>query len=320
LGISPFEETLYGSSRYLPDMADLLISRVSPGVSVARSVDHFDTLEILRINRSQWSETPKRPGVYLLYGQSPEGTLTVYVGMSTKDMRSRIKSHHVNGKKNWFGVLFAVPIDNPLLCRAVEAELIGQVGEANVVEVIANKATESAHKGIQDPQIEPTVEKVRDGLELLLGSDIFTPLEDEDEVTALDEPVKRLAPLAREYRGQASEPRAREIGDPAEATHAYIGAGQIAFGLFEGAEPDKAFRVLAGSQWRRPVLNPDAKTFGLQVKVDKLQRKLINEGILDPDGMVFLKEHVFENWNYATQVVSGKGQYSGAYHWQLLLE
>src|SRR4051812_30723814 len=127
-------------------MADLLISRVAPGVATVRSVDPFDTLEILRIDRVRWQHTPERPGIYLLYGTNAEGKLTVYVGMSATNMRSRIRSHHINPQKNWFGTLFAVPMASPLLCPAVESELIGQVSEAGVVDVIANVATETRHR------------------------------------------------------------------------------------------------------------------------------------------------------------------------------
>jgi hypothetical protein len=95
-------------------VADLLISRVAPGVAAVRSVDPFDMLEIYRIDRGRWQHTPERPGVFLLHGVTPQGKLTVYVGMSTTNMRSRIRSHHVSPGKNWFGVLFAVPVASPL--------------------------------------------------------------------------------------------------------------------------------------------------------------------------------------------------------------
>ena len=34
--------------------------------------------------------------------------------------------------------------------------------------------------------------------------------------------------------------------------------------------------------------------------------------------MKFTTDHVFDNWSRAVIVVSGKGQYSGGYHWQRL--
>src|SRR5207247_2560120 len=77
-------------------VADLLISRVAPGVAAVRSVDPFDTLEIYRIDRARWQHTPERPGVYLLYGVTADGKLTVYIGMSATNMRNRIRSHHVS--------------------------------------------------------------------------------------------------------------------------------------------------------------------------------------------------------------------------------
>lgn len=300
-------------------MADLLISRVAPGVAEVRSVDPFDTLEIYRIDRARWQRTPERPGIYLLYGVTAEGKLTVYIGMSTTSIRSRIRSHHVNPRKNWFGVLFAVPVASPLLCPAIEAELIGQVTEAGVVDVIANVAAENRHRGGDDVHVEPAVEKIRDGLQLVLGNDIFTSTDVADPQTT-DAPIPRMAPLAREYKGRASEPRSRTTDDPPQATHGYVGAGAQAWGRFEADDPDKRFRVLAGSGWRRPVLNPDAATYELQVKVGELQDELAAVGVLDAATMTFTQDHAFDNWTLATRVISGKAQYSGGYHWQPLQE
>lgn len=47
----------------VPRMPDLLISRIAPGVAAVTSVDPFDTLEIYRIDRSRWQQTPGQPGV-----------------------------------------------------------------------------------------------------------------------------------------------------------------------------------------------------------------------------------------------------------------
>ena len=313
----PFISAFTGDALASLSVADLLISRVAPGVAAVRSADPFDTLEIYRIDRSRWQQAPEGPGVYLLYGVTTEGKLTVYIGMSTTSIRSRIRSHHVNPGKNWFGVLFAVPVASPLLCPAIEAELIGQVTEASVVDVIANVAAPSRHRGADDVHVEPAVEKIRDGLQLVLGSDIFTPTDVADPHTT-DAPIARMAPLAREYRGQASEPRSRTAGDPPQATHSYVGAGAQGWGRFEGDDPDKRFRVLAGSGWRKPVLNPEATTYDLQVKVGELQDELAAAGVLDAATMTFTRDHVFDNWTLATRVISGKAQYSGGYHWQLL--
>lgn len=299
-------------------MSDLLIKRISPGVSEVKSVDPFDTLEIHRIERSQWQATPERPGIYLLYGVPADGKLTVYVGMSTTNMRNRISKHHINPKKNWFGTLFAVPVESALLCPAIEAELIWMLGQADAVDVIANVADESRHRNSADVHVEPAVEKIRDGLQLVLGADIFTPGESEDANT--DAPIDRLPPLARDYRGPAKNPKVRSEDDPDGATHAYVGAGVEAWGRFEGAEPDKRFRVLKGAGWRRPVLNPENTTYKRQAQVNEEQDKLITSGVLDEAGMTLPEDHVFENWNEATRIISGKAQYSGAYHWQLLVD
>ena len=52
--------------------------------------------------------------------------------------------------------------------------------------------------------------------------------------------------------------------------------------------------------------------------MDKRQSPLITDGVLDPDAMNFTRDHVFDNWSQAVGVVSGKGSYSGGYHWQLI--
>jgi hypothetical protein len=232
-------------------------------------------------------------------------------------MRARIRSHHVNPGKNWFGVLFAVPVASPLLCPAIEADLIDEVSEAAVVDVIANRASEARHRGADDVHVAPAVDKIRAALQLVLGSDIFTPI-DALEPQDTDEPIERLPPLTRQYRGQASEPRVRTDGDPPSASHGYVGAGADAWGRFEGPDPDKRFRVFAGSGWRRPVINPEAATHAIQVKVAEWQLQLLGDGVLDAETMTFPADFVFDNWSAATRVISGKGQYSGAYHWQRL--
>jgi hypothetical protein len=44
----------------------------------------------------------------------------------------------------------------------------------------------------------------------------------------------------------------------------------------------------------------------------------LDDGTLDPETMTCTRDHVFENWSQAVIVVSGKGQYSGGYHFQRL--
>lgn len=287
-------------------MADLLISRVAPGVAIVTSVDPFDTLEIHRIDRSRHQHTPEKPGIYLLYGVAGDGKLTVYIGMSTTNMRDRIRSHHVNARKNWFGVLFAVPVSSSILCPAIEAELIGLVSEAGVVDVIANVNTENRHRGADDVHIEPAVEKIREGLQLVLGSDIFTPA-DVAEPANTDAPIARSPHLAREYKGQAADPRRRTEDDPSEATHSYVGAKIQAWGRFEGPEPDKRFCVINGSDWRRPVLNPEATTYDQHVRLAAIQDELVETGVLSEEDMTFTNDHVFDNWTAATRVISVSG-------------
>ncbi len=122
-------------------MVDLIIARTGPGVSVVSSVDPFSVLAIHRIAREQWKETPAAPGVYVLWGVVDEKA-AMYIGMSTTDMCARIRQHHVSERKNWFGTLFAIPLTSAL-CAAVEAELLQRVGEADVIGLVDNRATEA---------------------------------------------------------------------------------------------------------------------------------------------------------------------------------
>lgn len=298
-------------------MANLLISREGPGHALIRSVDPFDTLEIHRIERSRWQDAPERPGVYLLHGVNSEGKLIVYIGMSTTSIKARIRSHHVNPARNWFGVLFAVPVANALLCPAIEAELIGQVTEAGVVDVIANVANEGRLRGSDDVHIEPAVEKIREGLQLVLGSDLFTA-DDAVDLGATDAPLERVARLARVYKGQAAEARPRTDRDPDDATHSYVGAGIVAWGRFEADEPDTQFRVLSGSAWRAATVDRDAATNDSQIRLQQSQEELKQNGVLSMESVTFPADHVFDHWTAATRIVSGKPSYAGAYHWQLL--
>lgn len=300
-------------------MADLLISRASDGVAELRSVDPFDEFRIYRIERRSWQQTPEKPGVYVLYGTPTDGKLTVYVGMSTTNMRNRIRSHHVNSKKNWFGVLFAVPVPSAILCPAIEAELINMAGEAEVADVIANVNDEKRHLGADDAHVEPAVEKIRDGLELVLGNDIFTA-EEEVQPSKLDAPLPRMGLLAREYRHQAAVPHIRDAEDPPTADHAYVGSGIQAFGRFAGPDPEKKFEVLAGSNWRQATLDKKAKMYPNQLKLRDEQHELVDKGILDVDTMTFAKPHVFGNWTSASKVISGKASYAGGYHWRKIAD
>jgi hypothetical protein len=66
------------------------------------------------------------------------------------------------------------------------------------------------------------------------------------------------------------------------------------------------------------VLNPEATTYDLQVKVGEVQNELVAAGVLDDAALTFKRDHVFDNWTAACRTISGEGQYSGGYHWQLL--
>ena len=122
--------------------------------------------------------------------------------------------------------------------------------------------------------------------------------------------------LARTYKGAAKSSSARDADDPEAATHRYAGTSIRAWGRFEGPEPENKFRVLAGSDWRPPNLDPTQASYAHQLRVANRQDPLVNDGVLDEETMTFVKDHVFDNWSQAVGVVSGKGSYSGGYHWQ----
>ncbi len=297
-------------------MSDLLITRISPGMSVASTTDPFSTLEIHRIDREAWKSAPAVPGVYLLYG-FVDSDVAVYVGMSTTSIRDRIAQHHVSAKKNWFGTLFAIPLQSAMHCQAIEAELIRRVSEAGIVGIIDNHASESRFLDVDDVHVAPALDAITGALELLLGSDIFSPGDEDPEPSEIT-PIKKAPLLARVYRAAAEKPRPRSLEDPTEATHGWVGSGTKAWGRFEGSEPDTQFRVFKKSQFRRPTLDETQTAFKHQERVEKMQQALADAGAIDLDSLVFVSDHVFENWSRASVVVSGKGTYAGAYHWQLL--
>ncbi len=295
-------------------VADLLISRTSPGVVIARPTDPFSKLEVHRIDRDRWKETPARPGVYLLFGFVNDSPVA-YVGMSTTSILGRIQSHHVTASKDWFGTLFAVPIDSPVLCAPIEAELIRRIREAGVVDSVDNKVQPQAFLDADDVHVIPALDNIIDALGVLLGTDIFTPSL-EEELTTNVTVEKKVTPLARVYKDAAAQQRFREESDPAEATHSWVGSRLIAWGRFEGSEPDTRFKVLAGSQFRRVTLDPGHATYEIHVNVDETQNALEQSGVLDFEQWIFVKDHVFKNWTRAAYAVSGKATYSGSYHWQ----
>ena len=298
-------------------MADLIVTRTGPGVSVISSADPFSSLAIHRISRDHWEETPDEPGVYVLWGVVGQKA-AIYIGMSTTDMRKRIRQHHVSERKAWFGTLFAIPLSSAL-CPAVEAELLQKVGEANVVGLVDNRATESRFLNADVVHVEPAVESIVEAIEMLIGTDAFTGYAGED--TAADEAtvgkVERVPQLARVYRGRAAEPRPRQDDDPPEATHAWASSRFSAWGRFEGDEPTVEFRVLQGSAYR-PGKTPDPSnvTHDLQVRTRAEQQELIDAGAVDEATHTFARDHVFRNWTHAARMVGGVGQYSGAYNWQ----
>ena len=296
-------------------VADLLIAKIRAGVATVKPTDPFSSLEIHRINRDAWEATPARPGIYLLYG-FVEGEPAVYVGMSSANMRDPIRTHHVTPRKNWFGVLFAIPMASPLLLPAIEAEMIRRVREASVVSIVDNRADEKRWLDVDEFQVTPALDGIVGALEMLLGSDIFTS--QEDEPTQVVERIERPPKLARTYKGPAEHPTQREPDDPLDATHRWAGGIVRAWGRFEGPEPDTQFRVLAGSGWRAAILDPSHAVYRQQQHVADKQQSLIEAGVLNVDAATFSKDHVFDNWTRAARTVSGWGSYSGGYHWQLI--
>lgn len=262
-------------------MHDLLISRVSSGVARISSVDPFDSFEIYRINRANWKSAPAVPGVYLLYGVDSDGNLTVYIGMSSANMRNRISVHHVNKRKNWFGTLFAIPIPNVTLCPAIEAELIGEVQEAQVADIVDNKEDEKRYLDLDDVHVQPALEKIREGLQLVLGNDIFTAQEAQESKT-IGTKMKSIPKLARVYRGLAEQPKIRSPKDPTEATHSFVGKIQ-AWGYFIDKEPNPKFKVLAGSTWQRAKLNQSSVNYERQENLESKQNEFLKQAILADD-------------------------------------
>jgi hypothetical protein len=177
-------------------MADLIITRSGPGVTLVSSADPFSSLVVHRIARDPWKETPAEPGVYVLWGVVQEKA-AMYIGMSTTDMRSRIRQHHVSARKNWFGTLFAIPLSSAL-CRAVEAELLQRVGQANVIGLIKNRATEERWLNAEVVHVEPAVDAIVEAVEMLIGTEAFTGQGDEssDDEATVDN-VERVPPLSR---------------------------------------------------------------------------------------------------------------------------
>ena len=83
-------------------------------------------------------------------------------------MRDRIRAHHVAPRKDWFGILFAIPIVSTILVQAIEAELIRLVREASVVSVVTNQAQEGRFLDTDDVHVAPALDGIIDGLEMLL--------------------------------------------------------------------------------------------------------------------------------------------------------
>ncbi len=222
---------------------------------------------------------------YLLHGMNHEGKVTVYLGMSTTNMRSRIRSHHVDPRKNWFGVLFAIPLASPLLCRAIEAELIAEFGQAGAVDVIANVASESQMLDSDDVHVEPAVGKIRDALQLLLGADIFAAV-DVAEPVDLDQPIDKVTPLTRAYRDERQRSGAGRTASIRRRRHT-VGSASVCMpgGGSKATTRINTSGVFNGSQWRTAKPNSAAANFGA-VREPRVLGCLIQRPATRPPGVV----------------------------------
>lgn len=285
---------------------------VSRGVVALQKHDPYSTFRVLRVDRREWGQSPDESGIYLLWGVV-DGRATAYIGMSTVSVRDRIQSHHVDTRRNWFGILFAVPAV-AALCPAVEAELIRRAKDAGVVNVTSNRLDESRWLDSEIPQVEHTVEQVVEAIELLASTDIFTP---ETDVPATGSVARgeRRPRYARVYLDGARSPRARTAADPEDADHAFAGPVE-AWGRFEADQPDTRFRVLAGSQWRAARPNAEHVQNRCHLSAQTRQEVLVEAEVLDPQTMTLTRDHVFPNWTEAAVVTSGIAQYNGSRRWQ----
>jgi hypothetical protein len=252
--------------------------------------------------------------VYLLFGFINDRP-AAYVGVSTTSMLSRIRDHHVTPRKDWFGTLFAVPIQQVMLCQPLEAELIRRVSEAGVVDFVDNRNQPRVFLDVEDDKVTAALTTITEAFEMLLGTDIFTAHEDEEAPMDINVEVKPPT-LARVYQSAAKHARKRQGNDPSEATHSWVGSGLTAWGAFEGPEPDTAFKVFAGSQYRPAVVNYSHTVAPGQERVERSQQNLVESGVLDVENQVFQVDHIFPSWTRAAYAVSGKSTYSGGYHWQ----
>ena len=169
-------------------MSQLVLTRESAGVVRAKSSNPMDSTTILRISRPYWQHTPTESGVYILLGEH-DGNPTVYVGMSTTDMRSRIAQHHVTPEKNWFGTLYAIPL-NVALVQGIEAELIRTFTDADFAQV-ANRASENKWIASDNLAVSAVLETLVPWLEVLLGTEVVYGVELDVVSTTNDEKKSR---------------------------------------------------------------------------------------------------------------------------------
>ena len=93
-----------------------------------------------------------------------------------------------------------------------------------------------------------------------VGQDIFTPQDEADAASAIDEPLSARRRSRAEHRGTASM-RPRTPDDPEGATHAYTGAGVAGRGAFEAPVTRPSLSRLRWTSWRRATLDPEATTY-----------------------------------------------------------
>ena len=106
------------------------------------------------------------------------------------------------------------------LARHEHALAPRRVREASVVSVITNQADEGRFLDVDDVHVAPALDGIIHGLEMLLGSNIFTA---EDEPVGPVSKIEKPAKLARIYKGSTEKIANRTQDDRSEATHRFSG-------------------------------------------------------------------------------------------------
>ncbi len=226
------------------------------------------------IDRALKREELQHPGVYVLTGESDEGSPQIYVGEADV-LRDRLKQHVVN-KDFWSRfVAFSSTNEglNKALARYLEARLIGLAKEANQWEV----------ENSTQPTLPPLSEADRADAEWflaemlvifpLLGVDAFEP-------------------------ASAETQKNKESADGGSVELFLRAKGADARG-YEAAD---GFLVLKGSMGR----HQESKAFNPYMR--NIRKQLLERGVLEPrdDGLLFTQDYRFSSPSTAAAVVLGR--------------